>query len=68
VELLAGPRADELDRDVSPRLLAGQPISKFVASVHLVTSGNIEHDVGPDGVYDPGNTYRDAYRRIWRGK
>ena len=54
---------DELNR-----LLAGQPISKFVATVHLVTSGNIEHDVGPDGVYDPGNTYRDAYRRIWRGK
>ena len=54
---------DELNR-----LLAGQPISQFVAPVHLVTSENIEHDVGPDWVYDPANAYRDAYRRIWRGK
>jgi ribose transport system substrate-binding protein len=50
------------------RLFAGQPISQFVAPVHLVTSENIEHDVGPDWVYDPANAYRDAYRRIWRGK
>ena len=54
---------DELNR-----LLAGQPISRFVAPVHLVTNGNIEHDVRPDGVYDPANAYRDAYRRIWRGQ
>lgn len=54
---------DELNR-----LFAGQPISQYVAPVHLVTNGNIENDVGPDGVYDPANSYRDAYRRIWRGK
>lgn len=54
---------DELNR-----LLAGQPASGFVAPVHLVTNGNIEHEVGPDGVYDPANAYRDAYRRIWRGR
>ena len=54
---------DELNR-----LFAGQPTSQFVAPVHLVTNGNIGSDVGPDGVYDPANGYRDAYRRIWRGK
>lgn len=54
---------DELNR-----LFAGQPISQFVAPVHLVTSENIEHDVGPNWVYDPANGYRDAYRRIWRGQ
>ena len=54
---------DELNR-----LFAGQPISNFVAPVHLVTSENIERGVGPDWVYDPANAYRDAYRRIWRGK
>jgi ribose transport system substrate-binding protein len=54
---------DELNR-----LFAGQPISQFVPPVHLVTSENIEQDVGPNWVYDPANDYRDAYRRIWRGK
>ncbi|HKX42860.1 MAG TPA: substrate-binding domain-containing protein [Burkholderiaceae bacterium] len=54
---------DELNR-----LFAGQPTSKFIAPVHLVTSENIEPDVGPAWVYDPANGYREAYRRIWRGR
>jgi len=52
---------DELNR-----LFAGQPPSRFIAPVHLITSENIEPDVGPAWVYDPGNGYREAYRRIWR--
>jgi ribose transport system substrate-binding protein len=52
---------DELNR-----LFAGQPVSGFVAPVHLVTSANIDAEVGSSRVYDPDNDYRDAYRRIWK--
>jgi ribose transport system substrate-binding protein len=52
---------DELNR-----LMAGQPVSGFVAPVHLVSA----HDIASDGrsrlVYDPDNGYRDNYRRIWK--
>jgi len=54
---------DELNR-----LFAGEPISQFLAPVHLVTSENVERDVGPDWVYDPAYAYRDVYRRIWHGR
>lgn len=47
------------------RALAGEDPSGYVTSVHLVTSENIEFDGGPDGMYDPQNGYRDAYKRIW---
>ncbi len=52
---------DELNR-----LMAGQPVSGFVAPVHLVTAENIAVDGGPRYVYDPDNGYRDLYRRIWK--
>jgi len=52
---------DELNR-----LFAGQPVSGFVAPVHLVSAHNIAHDGGPKFQYDPENGYRDAYRRIWK--
>lgn len=51
---------DELNR-----LFAQQPVSGFVAPVHLVTSDNIAFDGGKRLLYDPDNGYRDIYRRIW---
>ena len=52
---------DELNR-----LFARQPVSGFVAPVHLVTGDNIGFDGGPRLQYDPDNGYRDAYRRVWQ--
>jgi ribose transport system substrate-binding protein len=52
---------DELNR-----LLARQPVSGYVAPVHLITSENIAFDGGPRFQYDPDNDYRDVYRRIWK--
>lgn len=51
---------DELNR-----LFAHQPVSGFVAQVHLVTAENIAFDGGQRLLYDPDNGYRDIYRRIW---
>lgn len=53
--------ADDLNR-----LLAHQPVSGYVAPVHLVTSENVAFDGGPRFQYDPDNGYRDIYRRIWK--
>lgn len=52
---------DELNR-----LFAHEPVSGFVAPVHLVTADNIAFDGGPRLVYDPDNGYRDVYQRIWK--
>ena len=52
---------DELNR-----LFAGQPVSGFVAPVHLVNASNIAFDGGSRFQYDPDNGYRDIYRRIWK--
>ncbi len=52
---------DELNR-----LFAHQPVSHFVAPVHLITFNNVAIDVGGRLLYDPDNGYRDAYRRIWK--
>lgn len=52
---------DELNR-----LIAGQPVSGFVAPVHLVSGENIASDGGSRLVYDPENGYRDIYLRIWK--
>jgi ribose transport system substrate-binding protein len=52
---------DELNR-----LFAGQPVSRYVAPVHLVTSENTAFDGGKNFQYDPDNNYRHVYRQIWR--
>lgn len=52
---------DELNR-----LFARQPVSGFVAPVHLVTADNIAFDGGHRLQYDPDNGYRDIYRRFWK--
>ena len=51
---------DELNR-----LFAGQPVSGFVAPVHLVNADNIALDGGEKFQYDPDNGYRDIYRHQW---
>lgn len=52
---------DELNR-----LFAGQPVSGFVAPVHLVSGDNVVSDGGSRFVYDPENGYRAIYLRIWK--
>ncbi len=52
---------DELNR-----LLCGQPVTRFVFPVHLVTADNVNKDGGERLLYDPDNGYRDIYRRIWQ--
>ncbi len=52
---------DELNR-----LLAGRPVTGYVTPVHLVTPDNIAFDGGQRMLFDPGNGYREAYRRIWK--
>lgn len=52
---------DELNR-----LLSRQPVTGYVAPVHLVTAKNVAFDGGPQMRYDPDNDYRGIYRRIWK--
>ena len=52
---------DELNR-----LMAREPVSGFVAPVHLVTAENIAFEGGQTLRYDPDNGYRAIYKRIWR--
>jgi ribose transport system substrate-binding protein len=51
---------DELNR-----LMEHEPVSGYVAPVHLITPENVEYDGGLEYTYDPANGYRNVYRRIW---
>jgi len=51
---------DELNR-----AFAGERPSGYVVPVHLFTSENVNTDGGANGMYDPPNGYRSAYRKIW---
>lgn len=51
---------DELNR-----ALAGEKWSGYVSPLHVVTTQNVEFDGGPKNTFDPGNGYRDAYKKIW---
>ena len=51
---------DELNR-----AMQGEEWSGYTSPLHVVTAANIAFDGGPDNVFDPGNGYRDEYRRIW---
>jgi ribose transport system substrate-binding protein len=51
---------DELNRG-----MAGEKWSGYVSPLHVVTSDNVEFDGGPDNRFDPGNGYRDEYKKIW---
>jgi ribose transport system substrate-binding protein len=52
--------ADEMNR-----ALAGAQPSGFVPHVHLFTAENLDKDGGPNNNFDPGNGYRDEYKKIW---
>jgi len=51
---------DELNR-----AFAGEAPSGYVAPVHLFTPNNIEKDGGDKNIFDPGNGYKDQYKKIW---
>jgi ribose transport system substrate-binding protein len=51
---------DELNR-----AFAGAPPSGYVAPVHLFINSNIEKDGGANNIFDPGNGYKDEYKKIW---
>ena len=51
---------DELNR-----AMAGEKWSGYVSPLHVVTKANVEFDGGPTNTFDPGNGYRDAYKKIW---
>lgn len=52
--------------DEMNRLFAGQPVTRYVFPVHLVTAANVRMDGGDRLLYDPANGYRDIYRHIWQ--
>ena len=52
--------ADEMNR-----ALAGDKPSGFVPHVHLFTAENVDADGGKDNKFDPGNGYRDEYKKVW---
>ena len=51
--------------DEMNRAFNNQPVSGYVAPVHLVTKDNVDLDGGKQDLYDPDNGYRDAYKKIW---
>jgi ribose transport system substrate-binding protein len=51
---------DELNR-----AFHGEKPSGYVTKVHLVTKENINADGGDKNSFDPGNSYRDQYKKIW---
>jgi len=51
---------DELNR-----AFAAEPPSGSVPPPHLFVASNLDHDGGPDNLYDPENGYKDIYRKIW---
>ncbi|MBV8962435.1 MAG: substrate-binding domain-containing protein [Hyphomicrobiales bacterium] len=51
--------------DEMNRAIAGQPPSGYVAHVHLFINSNIDKDGGAQNIFDPGNGYKDEYKKIW---
>ncbi len=45
------------------KMLAAIP--GYASPLHVVTADNIEFDGCPTNVFDPENSYRDAYKKIW---
>jgi ribose transport system substrate-binding protein len=51
--------------DEMNRAFAGDKPSGYVPHVHLFTADNIDKDGGKENKFDPGNGYRDEYKKIW---
>jgi ribose transport system substrate-binding protein len=47
------------------RAFAGDKPSGYVPHVHLFTADNVDRDGGNENKFDPGNGYRDEYKKIW---
>jgi ribose transport system substrate-binding protein len=47
------------------RAFAGEKRSGYVPHVHLFTADNVDRDGGNENKFDPGNGYRDEYKKIW---
>jgi ribose transport system substrate-binding protein len=52
--------------DEMNRALAGEKPSGYVPHVHLFTAENVDKDGGAQNKFDPGNGYRNEYKKIWR--
>lgn len=51
--------------DEMNRAFAGEKPSGYISQIHLVTKENIDADGGDKNHFDPGNGYRDEYKKIW---
>lgn len=51
---------DELNR-----AMQGEAWSGYTSPLHVVTADNISFDGGDKNIFDPGNGYRDEYKKIW---
>jgi ribose transport system substrate-binding protein len=51
--------------DEMNRAFAGEAPSGFVQPPHLFVKANIDQDGGDKNIFDPGNGYRDQYKKIW---
>lgn len=51
---------DELNR-----AFAGEQPSGYVPPVHLFIPANVDKDGGANNIYDPGNGYKEQYKKIW---
>jgi len=60
VNLQGWQLVDELNR-----AFAGQKPSGFSIPVHIVTKANVAYDGGDKDSFDPQNSYKAQYRKIW---
>lgn len=51
--------------DEMNRALAGEDPSGFVQPPHLFIKANVDQDGGENNIFDPGNNYREEYKKIW---
>lgn len=51
--------------DEMNRAFAKVAWSGYVPGAHVVTAANVGGDGGDKNVFDPGNGYREQYRKIW---
>lgn len=51
--------------DEMNRAFAKAPWSGYVPLAHVVTAANVGADGGDKNLFDPGNGYRDQYKKIW---
>ncbi|WP_298921980.1 substrate-binding domain-containing protein [uncultured Roseobacter sp.] len=51
---------DELNRAIQREECSG-----YTSPLHVVTQENVAFDGGENNIFDPGNGYRDEYRKIW---